>query len=197
MLIKDKIASFMISATDLKNGTKFLYEGKPYVVVKYTHSKIGRGGANVKVSVRNLESGNLSEKTFNSSNKFDEVTTIKKKMQYIYSDSGSGYFMDNNSFEQVEVPVSVLGDKIRFIKEGEEVSVLFWDGRALSVEIPPKVVLEVVETDPGVKGNSATNIYKPAKLSNGLELKVPLFIKVGDKVKVDTRTSEYVERVSN
>lgn len=187
----------MISATELKNGTTFLMDGRPYQVVKYAHSKIGRGGANVKVSVRNLESGNLSEKTFSSSNKFEEVTTNKKRMQYLYNESGTVYFMDNTTYEQNESSASVLGDLIKFVKEGEEVNVLFWDERILSIEIPPKVVLDVAETEPGVKGNSATNIYKPAKLSNGLELKVPLFIKSGDKVRVDTRTSEYVERVNN
>ena len=187
----------MISATELKNGITFLTDGRPYQVVKYAHSKIGRGGANVKVSVRNLESGNISEKTFSSSSKFDEVSTVKKRMQYLYNESGTIYFMDNETYEQSEASASILGDLIKFVKEGEEVNVLFWDERILSIEIPPKVVLEVTETAPGVKGNSAINIYKPAKLSNGMELKVPLFIKFGDKVRIDTRTSEYVERVND
>jgi len=186
----------MISATDLKNGTTFLIDNRPYQVVKYSHSKIGRGGANVKVSVRNLETGKLSEKTFNSSNKFDDVTTIKKKMQYLFTDADTATFMDEATYEQIEVPYAVFGEKIKYINEGDNVNVLFLDDRVLSLEIPAKVVLEVAETNPGVKGNSATNIYKPAKLSNGLELKVPLFIKKGDKVRVDTRTSEYAERVS-
>jgi elongation factor P len=187
----------MISAKELKNGTTFLLGGKPYQVIKYTHTKIGRGGANVKVSVRNLQNGNLSEKTFVSSGKFDEITTKKSKMQFLYADADYATFMDERTYEQVEVPVVVLGDQLKFINDGDNVNVLFWDENALSVEIPPKVILEVTDTNPGVKGNSATNIYKPATLSNGLEVKVPLFIKKGDKVRVDTRTSEYVERVND
>src|SRR3989344_5194363 len=134
----------MISATALKNGTTFLLSGTPDRVVKYAHQKIGRGGATVKLSARNLVNGNLEEKTMNSTLKDDEI---------------------------------------------------FWGDKALSVEIPPKVTLTVVETDPGVKGNTASNIYKPAKLENGILIKVPLFIKSGDKIRVDTRTGEYVERV--
>lgn len=186
----------MISATALKNGTSFLLSGVPYRVVKYAHQKIGRGGATVKLSVRNLENGNLEEKTMNSTLKVDEISTMKKKLTYLYQDGTNASFMDPMSFEQVEVPVKVLGDELTYIKEGESVDVLFWNDKALSVEIAPKVTLEVVETAPGVKGNSASNIYKPAELENGLSVKVPLFIKNGDKIRVDTRTGEYVERAS-
>lgn len=184
----------MITATDLKNGITFLLDDKPYKVVKYSHTKIGRGGATVRVSARNLETGELTEKTFNGGAKVDEVATSKSRMQYLYNDGERATFMDPSSYEQTEISVDILGDTIYFMKEGSEVDVLFWEGKALSVDIPPKVVLEVVQTDPGVKGNSATNVYKPAKLENGLEVKVPLFIKTGDKVRVDTRTSEYIER---
>jgi len=185
----------MITATDLKNGTTFLSDGKPYKVIKYTHTKLGRGGATVRVSARNLENGELKEMTFDSGNKIEEIATIKKQMQYLYKDDKSAFFMDPKTYEQIEIDLNVLGDMIFFLKEGSEASVLFWDLQALSVEIAPKVDLEVIETDPGVKGNSATNIYKPAKLENGITIKVPLFIRVGDKVKVDTRTLEYIERV--
>lgn len=168
----------------------------PYRVVKYAHQKIGRGGATVKLSVRNLTNGNLEEKTMNSTLKVDEISTIKRKLTYLYNDGSTASFMDPNSFDQIEIPVSVLGDDLTYIKEGESVDVLFWNDKALSVEIPPKVTLEVTETAPGVKGNSATNIYKPAKLENGLTIRVPLFIKNGEKVRIDTRTGEYVERAS-
>jgi elongation factor P len=184
----------MATANDLKNGVNFLFKGKPYKVVKYTHQKLGRGGANIKLQIRNLENGELLEQTYKSTAAFDEITTRKRKLQYLYSDKQTVFFMDPSNFEQVEVPVSVVSDAMPYVKEGEEVDVLFWEDRALSVEIPPKVVMEVVETDPGVKGNSATNIYKPAKLSNGLWVKVPLFIKIGEKIRVDTRTGSYVER---
>jgi len=184
----------MIVATDLKNGTAFLFESKPYQVVKYSHSKIGRGGANVKVSARNLEDGSLVERTFNSTDKFENISVQKKKMQYLYQDNDSAYFMDSNTYQQTEIDKEVLGDDINYVKEGENANVLFWGDKALSVEIPPKVILEVTETTPGVKGNSATNVFKEAKLENGLTAKIPLFINKGEKVVIDTRTGSYVER---
>lgn len=184
----------MINATDLKNGTTFTMDGKPYRVVKYAHQKIARGGGNVKLSLRNLENGNLEEKTLNSSVKVDDINTTKKPLQYLYQDEGSAVFMDERSYEQVEVSKKIIKDDLPFIKEGDNVNVLFWEERPLSVDIPPKVRLKVFETAPGVKGNSATNIYKPAKLENDVSVKVPLFIETGDSVIVDTRTGEYVER---
>lgn len=184
----------MLNATNLKNGTTFLYHGKPYQVIRYTHLKIGRGGAIVKVNVRNLLTGSVEDHSFSAEVALDEANTFKKKLSYLYSDGNSVVFMDPKTYEQVEIPATVLEKEIPFIKEGEGVEVLFWEDKALSVSLPPKVTLTVKETDPGVKGNSATNIYKPAVLENGLKLKVPLFIKVGDKIRLDTRTGEYVER---
>lgn len=184
----------MISATDLKNGTTFLSNGKPYQVIKYSFIKMGRGGAIVKVTARNLETGSIEEKSFSSNVSVDEVNTYKKKLQFLYKDAVNSVFMDPTTYEQAEIPSSVLGDAALFIKEGEAVDVLFWDEKPISCELTPKVTLAVAECDPGVKGNSATNIYKPATLENGLKLKVPLFIKVGDRIRVDTRTGEYLER---
>lgn len=190
----------MIRATDLKNGTTFLHYGKPYQVIKYSLIKMGRGGAVVKVNARNLESGSVTEMSYSSNNTVEEADVSKRKLQYLYKDAQSAVFMDGVSFEQVEIPLKVLGDDILYCKEGEPLDVLFWSlgearDKALSVVLPPKVNLKVVETDPGVRGNSASNIYKPAVLENGLTVKVPLFIKVNDEVRVDTRTGEYVERV--
>lgn len=184
----------MIGVTDLKNGKTFVFESKPYKVLKYFHQKIGRGGATVRLTVRNLETGQSEEKTFNSSHKVEEINTTKKQLQYLYSDSNSAYFMDPMTYEQVEIPLSVVGDETAYIKEGEEVNLLFWGEKPLSIEIPPKVTLRIKETSPGVKGNSATNIYKSATLENGIKVKVPLFINTNDKIVVDTRTGEYVER---
>ncbi len=192
----------MISATDLKNGTAFLHYGKPYQVVKYNLIKLGRGSAYVKIMARNLESGGTEEISYQSNASVEDANTYKRKLQYLYKDGANAYFMDPRTFEQIEIPLKVLGDQVLFIKEGAESTVFFWsldsardkDDKVLSVEIPPKVVLEVRETDPGVKGNSATNIYKPAILENGMKVKVPLFINIGDKIRVDTRTSEYIER---
>ena len=184
----------MIAATDLKAGATFLHLGKPYQVVKYEHIKLGRGGATVRVSVRNLESGGVEEKTFSSDVKVDEVNTFKKKLQFLYKNAHSCVFIDTKTFEQTEIPTVLLGEAVNFVREGESVEVLFWDERPLSFELPPKVILKVSECDPGVKGNSATNIYKPATLENGMKIKVPLFINAGEKIKVDTRSGEYVER---
>lgn len=184
----------MIEATSLKNGTTFFLNGNPYKVVKYSLSKIARGGGTVKLSVRNLENGQLEQKTLSSNTKVDEITTTKKSLQYLFKDGNTATFMDPKSFEQVEVPLGIIKNEIRFIKEGENVDVLFLNEKALSIEIAAKVTLEVFETTPGVKGNTATNVFKPAKFENGLEIKVPMFIKKGDKVRLDTRTSKYVER---
>ena len=185
---------YMINATDLKNGVTFTLDGKPYKVVKYAHQKIARGGGTVKLSLRNLENGSFEEKTLNSSVKVDEISTLKKQLQYLYDNDGSAVFMNEKTYDQVEIPKKVIKDDLPYIKEGDNVSVLFWDEQPLSVDIPPKVKLEITETAPGVKGNSATNIYKPAKLENDLNVKVPLFIETGDFIMVDTRTGEYVER---
>jgi elongation factor P len=183
----------MINATDLKNGVTFLHEGKPYQVSKYSLIKMGRGGATVKVSVRNLESGSVLELSFSSNAKVEEVTTNKRKLQYLYKDDVNAYFMDD-SFNQIEVPLKFIKQQLPYVKEGSSVDVLFWENRPLSVELPSKVTLAVVETDPGVKGNSASNIYKSAKLENGISVRVPLFVKTGERIVVDTRTGDYVSR---
>jgi len=186
----------MISATNLKNGITFKFEGKPYRVVKYEHQKIGRGGATVKLVVRNLINGNLESKTFNSTSKFEEINTFKKPLQFLYSDKNFAVFMDEKNYEQIEVPVSNIENELKYITQGSVCDVLFWDDKVLSVDIAPKIVLKVVDTTPGIKGNTTSNVYKPAKLENGLDVKVPLFVKKGDRVRVDTRTGEYVERVN-
>lgn len=187
----------MIAATDLRAGVTFLANGKPYQVIKYSLIKMGRGGATVRVTARNLIDGSVEDKTFSSNVKVEEVLTSKRKLNFLYSDSNSAFFLDPVSFEQMEIPVSVIEDEIHYLKEGDAVDVLFWEDKPLSVSIPPKVVLRVVDTTPGVKGNSATNVYKPARLENGLEIKVPLFVNKGDLIRVDTRTGQYVERAKD
>lgn len=187
----------MIQATELKTGTTFQLDGKPYKVIKYAHTKIGRGGANVSVSIKNLETGELAERTFKSGHKVEEISTTKRSLQYLYSDSVSATFMDPISFDQIEIPAKVVGDELSYIKEGGEVDVLLWDERALSISIPPKVKLKIKETTPGIKGNTASNAYKSAILENGKEVKVPLFINQGEVIVVDTRSGEYVERAKS
>jgi elongation factor P len=184
----------MIQATELKNGVTFLSYNKPYKVIKYSLIKMGRGGAVVKVTARNLETGGIEDKTYSSNIKVEDITTEKRKLQFLYSDDSGCLFIDPKTYEQISIPKKVLQADLDYIKEGEEVDVLFWEDRPLSVEIPVNVILKVVDTPPGVKGNSASNVYKDAKLENGLSVKVPLFIKIGEKVKVDTRTGQYLER---
>lgn len=184
----------MINSTDLKNGATFLANGKPYKVIKYTFIKMGRGGATVRVSARNLESGGIEEKTYSSNVKVDEINTFKRKLQYLYTDGSNVTFMDPKNYEQVEITKNIISEELPYIKEGDEVNVLFWDDKPLSIEIPTKITLKIKDTPPGVKGNSASNMYKPATLENGLEVKVPLFINKGEDIVIDTRTGDYVER---
>jgi len=184
----------MIEASDLKNGITFLSYDKPHKVIKYSHIKMGRGGAIVRVTARNLETGGVVNKTYSSNVKVEDITTEKRKLKFLYSDSENAYFMDPKTFEQISMLIGVLGEDINFIKGDSDVDVLFWGDKPLSIDIPPKVVLKVVDSPPGVKGNSASNVYKDATLENGLKVKVPLFINENDKVKVDTRTGEYIER---
>lgn len=184
----------MIKVTDLKNGTNFLHYGKPCQVVKYSLIKLGRGSAYVKITARNLETGSVEEISYQSNAAVEEADTAKKKLQYLYKDALNAVFVDPQTYEQTEIPLKVLGDQVAYVKEGEEVNVLFLDQIPLSVELPTKVVFSVIQTDPGVKGNSAVNLFKPAVLENGIKVKVPLFVKVGDKVKIDTRSGDYLER---
>lgn len=185
----------MLNTTDLRSGTTFEMDGKLYVVVKYTHTKLGRGGATIRVEAKNLRTGAVEEKTFGSNERVRELSVTRSRMQYLYSDGSSAVFMDPGSFEQIEIPVKSIAGGIKFLKDGESVNVLFAGQEPLLVELPPKITLAVSDTGPDVRGNSATNIWKPATLENGLQVKVPLFINVGDKIRVDTRTGEYVERV--
>lgn len=185
----------MIPVTELRNGTTFQVEGEPFVVLKYEHTKLGRGKANIRVKIRNLLTGRVLEKTFISGAKVEPIQTQKKKMQYLYQEGENFYFIDPASFEQIAIPADLLGEQAKFLKEGRSVTVLFWEGRPLSVELPITMEFEVRETGPGVKGDTTARSFKPATLNNGIVVKVPLFIKVGDKIKVDTRSGEYIERV--
>lgn len=183
-----------INATDLKNGASFLYEGKPFKVLKYSLIKMGRGGATVRVNCVNLETGANVEHAFSSNLSFEQISLNKVMLQYLYKDKTSAFFMNPASFEQIEIPLNILRENIYYLLEGGSVDVLFWKERPMSVDLPPKVTLKVAEADPGVKGNSASNFLKSAKMENGLVVKVPLFIKAGEKIRVDTRSGEYIER---
>lgn len=183
-----------VNATDLRAGIAFLYEAKPFKVTKYNLIKMGRGGATVRVNCVNLENGANIEHAFSSNLSFEKIELQKKKLQYLYKDEKYATFMNPDNYDQVEVPLAILGDDIYYVKEGETADILFWGERAMSVDLPPKITLKVIDCDPGVKGNSASNFLKNAVLENGLTAKVPLFIEAGELIRIDTRTGEYVER---
>lgn len=184
-----------IGVQDIRNGTAFLLDGQPWVGLKYEHIKMGRGSATIKVKMRHLLTGATVEKSFINSATVEEIDLFRKPMQYLYKDEDNFVFMDPKTYEQAMVESEVLGDQTVYLKESESVNVLYWDERPLAVEFPPKMHFKIVETDPGVKGNSASNFYKSAKLDNGLNVKVPLFIEEGEMVVIDTRDGSYVERV--
>ena len=183
----------MISVTNLKSGTIFENEGQIFKVLSYEHIKVGRGSANIKVKVKNIRSGATLEKTFMNGGKVNEVSIENRELQFLYKDQNQAFFMNPKTFEQMTVPLKVIDDHI-YLRNGENFSVSFLGDDALSLNLPPKMDFEVLETAPGVKGNSATNVFKDAVLENGLRIKVPLFVKVGDKVKIDTRNASYTER---
>ncbi len=184
----------MINVNHLRNGTAFELEGEPFMVLKYEFTKMGRGNATIKVKVRNLNTQSVTVKSFSSGNSVQDIQLRRKKMQFLYSDQNESVFMDPVSFEQISIDNEMLVDQKPYLADGMEVQVLFWEDKPLAVELAPKMTLSVAETGPGEKGNTVSNMYKPATLNNGLEIKVPLFIKNGEQIIVDTRTGEYVSR---
>jgi len=184
----------MIPVTQLKAGVYFKDKNEIFEVLSYEHIKMGRGSGNIKVKVRNLESGAVIEKTFITGASVAEADLEKIKAQFLYKDKNNYYFMNNQTFEQFEVTEQQLGDKAQFLKEGLDLYLLIHEERPLTLELPRAVTYKVVQTGPAFKGNSVTNVYKPALLENGLEIKVPVFIKNGEMVKIDTKTKEYLER---
>jgi elongation factor P len=183
----------MIPVTNLRAGTIFEDKGEIFKVLNYEHIKVGRGSASVRVKVQNLKSGSITDKSFISNAKVGKASVEKRDYQYLYKDSDSAYFMNPQTFEQITIPLKLLSEHI-FLKDGENFSIEFLNGEPLTLNLPPKMEFTVSDTGPDLRGNSATNIYKDAVLENGLIVRVPLFIKIGDRVRVDTRTREYTER---
>jgi elongation factor P len=170
-------------------------DGKLFSIVEFQHVKPGKGGAFVRTKLKNLETGNVLDKTFRAGEKFRRVHTSSKKMQFLYSTPDEIVLMDNDTYEQQSLPPSLAGDRLHFIQDNMEVEVTLIDGEPREIIPPIFVVLEVTETEPGVKGDTASGGgYKPARTETGAEIKVPLFVNIGDRVKVDTRSGEYVER---
>jgi elongation factor P len=184
-----------ITPNQFKKGTKIEIDGEPYSVVEYLHIKVGRGGANVRTKVKNLISGRVIERTYISDEKIKQPDFEQKQMQYLYKDTDNCYFMDNSSYEQLDIPVDVVGDANDFMAENTVVTVQIFNKAPLGVTLPNFVELAVTETDPGLKGDTVTGSTKPAKLSTGGTVNVPLFINIGDIIKVDTREGVYIERV--
>lgn len=184
----------MINVTDLRAKVVFEENGQIFEVLSYEHIKLGRGSATIKVKVKNLYRGTITEKSFINGAKVKEVSLRKKKYQYLYKDAQAAYFMDETTFEQMQIPLATIGADAPFLKEGMHMVILFLSDEPLSLELPAKMDFVITETGPDIRGNSATNIYKDAVLENGLKVRVPLFIQVGQKVLIDTRTGEYMAR---
>ncbi len=185
----------MLNVTELRNGT-FYKEGQDILLVlTYEHVKTGRGSGNIKVKVRNIRTGSVVEKSFITGARVDEADVEKKKAQFLYREGETFNFMDPVSFEQFSIPAGVLGNQDKYLKEGLEVILIVCEGQALGLELPMSLTYTISETGPGEKGNSVSNVFKEAVLDNGLVVKVPMFIGIGEKIKVDTRSGEYIERV--
>ena len=183
----------MISAGDFRNGLTVLIEGNIYQILEFQHVKPGKGAAFVRTKLKNIISG-VVEKTFRPTEKFDTAHIDRKDMQYLYSDGELYHFMDVETFDQIAVDGDTVGDSLKFVKENEMVKVCSHEGNVFSVEPPISVELEVTETEPGVKGDTATGATKPAIVETGASVLVPLFVNQGDKIKIDTRTGEYSSR---
>lgn len=184
----------MVSAGDFRNGITFEMEGNVYQIIEFQHVKPGKGAAFVRAKIRNVIAGSVIERTFNPTEKFPTAYIERKDMEYSYNDGDIFYFMDQESYELVPINADVLSDNFKFVKENEVCKVLSYKGNVFGVEPPTTVELEVTKTDPGFKGDTATNATKPAVLETGAEIKVPLFIDEGEVVIVDTRTGEYLSR---
>ena len=183
----------MISAGDFRNGITFEMDGNVVQVIEFQHVKPGKGAAFVRTKYKNVITGAVVERSFNPTDKYPTAYIERKDMQYLYSDGDLYYFMDMETYEQQPIDKSKLGPAFQFVKENMEVKVLSYKGNVFGVEPPNFVELEVTETDPGFKGDTATNATKPATLETGAEIKVPLFINQGDMIRIDTRTGEYME----
>jgi len=185
----------MISTNQFRNGSAIRVDGKRFTILFFQHVKPGKGGAFVRTRLRNIDSGAVVEKTFRAGEKLENVTTQSRSMTYLYRDGDLLHFMDADTYDQVAVPAEVVGEAAGYVVEGGTVSVLSADGEVVSVEPPAHVDLEVTQTDPGLKGDTAQGGSKPATLETGLVVQVPLFVNTGDRVRVDTRSNEYLTRV--
>lgn len=184
----------MITAGDFKKGITVEMDNGVWTIVDFQHVKPGKGAAFVRTRIKNVMTGAVLERTFNPTDKMPKAIIETKEMQYMYNDGDLYYFMDNETYEQIPISKDTLGDDFRFVKENENVKVLSYKGSVFAVEPPLFVELEITETEPGVKGNTATNVLKPATVETGAVVKVPIFIEQGERIQIDTRTGEYLGR---
>ena len=185
----------MITSGEMRKGITIELDGELYQVLDYQHIKIGRGSAQVRLKLRDINAGHTIERTFQASEKFTRARLDFRKMQYLYNDGDLHYFMDEENFEQIPLTTNQIGDTLNYLKEGMSLEISSYKGDIIGVELPITVELEVVETGPGFKGDTATAGTKPAKLETGITIQVPMFINTGDVIKIDTRTGSYLERV--
>lgn len=184
-----------ISTADFKNGMCIIFNGKMYTIIEFQHVKPGKGSAFVRTKLKDIKSGRVIDNTFNAGVKLENVRLETKKLQYLYNDGVDYHFMDNDTYEQMSMPASEVGDAAKWLKENDEASLLYAGDELISVEPPMFVELEVTHTEPGFKGDTATNTTKPATLETGIELQVPTFIEIGDVLQIDTRDGRFIKRV--
>ena len=185
----------MISANDLRKGVTFVYDNDVYQVVDFQHVKPGKGAAFVRTKIRSVMGGGTKDVTFNPNDKFENAVISTKEMQYLYNDGQLYYFMDPETFEQIGIEYEAVEEAILYVKENDTVQIKFYEGKPFSVEAPNFVELEVTKTEPGIKGDTATNVTKPATVTTGAVIQVPVFVNEGDVIKIDTRTGDYLSRV--
>jgi len=184
----------VISAGDFRNGVTIQFEGNLYQIIEFQHVKPGKGAAFVRTKLKNIIDGGVIERTFRPTEKVDRAVIDRKDMEYLYNDGELYYFMDPETYEQLPIGKDQIGDTLKFVKENEMCKILSHNGNVFGIEAPLFVELEVVHTEPGLKGDTATNVTKPATVETGAEIQVPLFINIGDKIKIDTRSEEYLSR---
>lgn len=184
----------MLSMSEIKMGKVLQINSEPYVVIKTDHHKMGRGGAVLKVKLRNLINSNILERTYQGNEKAEEAETETKKANFMYKDKEEAYFMENESYEQFNLPLEEIGESQKFLKEGTDVNVLYFNGKPVAINLPIKMDFKVVSAPPSVKGNSAGNVTKVVELETGAQINAPMFIDEGDMIRINTETGEYVER---
>jgi elongation factor P len=186
----------MISTSDFRPGLKLAIDGEPFYIVEFSRSATARGRASVRTKLKNIRTGQVLDKTFSSGETFPDPDFNHKKTQYLYNDGNEWHFMDSDTYDQFFLTREQLGDYIWYLKEQEEYTILYFEGQPINLDMPPAVVLKVVEAEPAVKGDTVSNVTKTVRLETGLEVKAPPFIKEGDMIKIDTSNSKYLERAN-